>query len=493
MNPEAMIPLDDIQAELAERRLFHFLRHAWHVLEPGKEFVESRGVETVCEYLEAVTLRTLPTQHLIINIAPRCTKSITASVCWQPWEWLRSPSVGWLFSSHAASLALRDNVRSRDLILSPWYQERWGDRFELKKDQNEKGRYENTKRGYRIAIGTGGALTGEGGDRCVADDPQNVDDIWGETYRVGSARWWDNAFSTRLNDRKTSSRVLITQRTHPDDLTGHIKEGEQEGLYTFLEIKTKAEGRTVVSMPVSGEEWVREDGEFLCPERLGEKEWEDVRLELGPRGRRAQHQQDPDASEEGSLVKRDEFRFYKQLPEDFDRFVLVADTAAKEKESNDYTVFQLWGDVVGWDYYLISQWRDKLLYPKMKRKLGTIYTSQDDWALVKYERHISAIVVEDKSTGEALIPDLQELYGPLVVPMKAEKDKVQRFNVHALPAIEVGRIHLPESSPWLETFLSELFAFPDGKHDDQVDTMVHAITWLKQYAQRPSARLRVFH
>jgi len=38
--------------------------------------------------------------------------------------------------------------------------------------------------------------------------------------------------------------------------------------------------------------------------------------------------------------------------------------------------------------------------------------------------------------------------------------------------LERGRIYLPNSAPWLETFESEVAAFPFGKYDDQVDSMV---------------------
>jgi hypothetical protein len=52
---------------------------------------------------------------------------------------------------------------------------RWGDRFTLTSDQNQKMRFENDRTGYRISTSVGGFGTGEGGDAIVSDDPHNVE------------------------------------------------------------------------------------------------------------------------------------------------------------------------------------------------------------------------------------------------------------------------------------------------------------------------------
>ena len=37
--------------------------------------------------------------------------------------------------------------------------------------------------------------------------------------------------------------------------------------------------------------------------------------------------------------------------------------------------------------------------------------------------------------------------------------------------IEDGQVRLPKSAPWLEGFRAEIAAFPNGKYDDQVDSL----------------------
>ena len=61
------------------------------------------------------------------------------------------------------SLSLRDSVKCRRLIESPWYQRLWGSRFSLTGDQNTKTRFDNTLGGSRLSTSVGSALTGEGG------------------------------------------------------------------------------------------------------------------------------------------------------------------------------------------------------------------------------------------------------------------------------------------------------------------------------------------
>jgi hypothetical protein len=108
------------------------------------------------------------------------------------------------------------------LIDSPWYKAHFGDKFRLTDDQNQKQRFENDKTGYRIATSVNGALTGDGGDLIVIDDPHNSVEADSAKVREGVLEWWDQAMQTRLNDPRTGAFVIIMQRLHEQDLTGHV-------------------------------------------------------------------------------------------------------------------------------------------------------------------------------------------------------------------------------------------------------------------------------
>src|SRR5580700_8988180 len=208
--------VDEIDSELAARGLGEFVRQAWHVVEPSTPFVPGWHIDAIIEHLEAVSRGQI--RNLLINVPPRHMKSLLVSVFWPCWEWITWPERRWLFSSYAASLSTRDSVKCRRLIESPWYQARWADRFALTTDQNTKGRFDNNRSGYRLSTSVGGAVTGEGGDRIVCDDPHNVQDAESDSIRTATLEWWDVAMSTRQNDPKTTAMVIVMQRCHQRDL-----------------------------------------------------------------------------------------------------------------------------------------------------------------------------------------------------------------------------------------------------------------------------------
>ena len=203
---------DEIDCELAGRQLREFVRQAWAVVEPATPFVPGWHIDAIVEHLDAVSRRQI--RNLLINVPPRHMKSLLVSVFWPAWEWIRWPERRWLYSSYAASLSIRDSIKCRRLLESPWYQERWADRFALTSDQNTKGRFENSRTGYRLATSVGGAATGEGGDRIVCDDPHNVQEAESDPIRKGTLDWWDVVMSTRVNDPRSAAKVVVMQRCH---------------------------------------------------------------------------------------------------------------------------------------------------------------------------------------------------------------------------------------------------------------------------------------
>ena len=190
--------LDEIDAELAARQLREFVSQAWPIVEPSTPFTPGWHIDAIVEHLEAVTNGNI--RNLLINVPPRHMKSLLVSVFWPAWEWIRWPERRWLYSSYAAQLSIRDSVKCRRLIESPWYQQRWRDHFALTSDQNAKARFDNNRSGYRLSTSVGGAATGEGGDRIVCDDPHNVQEAESDAVRKSTTDWFDIVMSTRLND-----------------------------------------------------------------------------------------------------------------------------------------------------------------------------------------------------------------------------------------------------------------------------------------------------
>lgn len=170
---EHHLPIFSAQASFHE-----FAKQAWVQIEgPTTPFIDGWHIEAICEHLEAVASGQI--KNLIINIPPRCCKSSLVSVMFPAWVWLKRPETKFLCASYALSLSVRDSVKCRRLVDSPWYKARWGHMFRLVSDQNTKIRFENDKNGYRIATSTGGTATGEGGDilLCLPYDSMIMTDI----------------------------------------------------------------------------------------------------------------------------------------------------------------------------------------------------------------------------------------------------------------------------------------------------------------------------
>jgi len=127
------IELRSLRAEKARRLLHEFVVQAWPVLEPATPFLNGIHVEAICEHLQAVTEGRI--RHLIINLPPGHAKSLLTAVFWPAWVWIDRPQIRWLFASYSAHLSVRDSLRCRRLIESDWYQQNWGDRYQLTTDQ----------------------------------------------------------------------------------------------------------------------------------------------------------------------------------------------------------------------------------------------------------------------------------------------------------------------------------------------------------------------
>lgn len=296
--------LDEVRAELARRSLSRYIREAWQVIEPGTEYLHNWHIDAISEYLTAVTQGQI--LRLLINMPPRYMKSISVSVMWPTWSWIDRPSSRWIFASYSQSLSTKHSVDRRTIIQSDWYRSHWGDLYNLTSDQNVKTEYQNDKRGVMVATSVGGTATGKGGDFIIVDDPHNPKEAQSDIQREAAITFFDQTLSTRLDNKKTGAIVVVMQRLHERDLSGHILE---RGGYEHLCLPAEAEKRTVIRMPVSLKEIIREERGLLWPEREGPQEIAGQKISLGSYGYAGQYQQRPSPAE-GGILKRYWWRFW---------------------------------------------------------------------------------------------------------------------------------------------------------------------------------------
>jgi predicted phage terminase large subunit-like protein len=454
--------LQEIDREKATRHLKDFIRQAWPVIEPSTPFVTGWHLDAICEHLEAISSGQI--RNLLVTIPPRHMKSLAVNVFWPCWEWIRWPQRRWLFSSYAESLSIRDSVRCRRLIQSPWYQSLFGHCFVLTGDQNEKQRFENDRSGCRIASSVGGSNTGEGGDRIVCDDPHNIHEAESAVIRKGTCEWWDKVMSTRLNDPKAGAKVIIMQRVHSADLAGHVL---AQGGYEHLCLPAEYEAiprTSSIGWTDPRKEW----GELLWPQHFGAEQIAELKLRLGSYASAAQLQQRPSPAE-GGIFKRSWWRYNPKLKYfQYDCMIQSWDLAFKGDDNSSNVVGQVWGRRGG-EFALLDQVRGKFTFPETLAKFREL-TARWPQATAKF--------VEDKANGPALIATLRnEIPGIIAV----RPDGTKEARAHAVsPLIESGAVFLPDkqTAPWIDDFVEECAAFPKGVYDDQVDCCTQALKQL---------------
>lgn len=501
LNPSVMLDLikREQQRRAASGSLYEFVRQCWHVVEPGVKFVESWHIETICEHLEAITAGEI--RKLLINIPPRHSKSTIVSVIWPMWEWLTDPAHKYLCASYSGNLSIRDNLKARRLIQSPWYQERWGAMFGLAGDQNAKQRFENDKTGYRLATSVGGTATGEGGSRLILDDPHSAQEAQSDVIRESAVEWFDVVWSTRLNDPKKDAMVTIMQRLHERDISGHII--EDIGGWEHLLIPAEWDGVRRKTF-LGAYDPRKKKGELICPERFGEKEITELKQLLGTYGTAGQLQQDPTPSEGGILKTA----FIQMWPHDkglppFEYILQSYDCAFTEKTSGDPTACTVWAMFTHngkRNVMLIDAWDDHLSYPELRARAikdwGTEYGGMTKDSPHSRARRPDRVLVEAKASGQSLLQDLRLAKVPAVPYNPGLADKISRAH-QAAPTLELGMVWVPESGKnpgqpvsWAAAFLKQLAKFPVAEHDDYVDTFTQAIIYLKnsQWFELPQAR-----
>lgn len=456
----------------AEKSLAHYIKCAWSILEPDSRLLWNWHHDYICEHLMAAEKGEIT--RLIINIAPRTTKSIMTTIGFPTWVWARTPAKRFLFGSYAADLATKQSMFRRNIIESEWYQRGYGERFQLSSDSNTKSEFRNDLTGQMKSGGIGSPPTGEGGDYIIIDDPHNPQQAESEADRESALKTFDLGWSNRLNDKKTGRIIIIMQRLHENDLTGHLL-AKNLG-YTHLKIPTVAEERERLVFPVTKREVIREQGDYLHPERDGPKEIEQAKRDMGPYGYSGQHQQDP-VPASGAIFREDMFDFV-DLPEKMDYRFVTADTAYKEKQENDFTVFSAWGVKKNSEredeIYLLDVWRKQIQAAEVEVPVAAFIKRFSGYGF-------RGAYIEPKGHGIYLNQKLPKV--GVMIPSETDRkkffedrkhDKVMRAN-NAVPHLANRKIHINKNIHDKEYLVKECLKFPKGRWDDFVDTTIDAI------------------
>lgn len=442
--------LQEVKAELARRDLLEYAKFQFPQFRVGKHHTK------IAEALHRVEQGTC--KRLMIFAPPRHGKSMLTSEFFPARYMGMHPDRYIIHATYGQELADDFGRKIRNQIADAEFPFK---DCALSGDSASQKRFTTTRGGAYFALGVGGAATGRGAHLLLIDDPlKNREEADSDTIREKLKSWYKSVAYTRL--MPGGAVVIIQTRWHEDDLSG------------WLLREHEAEGWEVISIPAIAEDddvLGREVGEALWPTDYPIDVLEKIKEQLGSRDWSALYQQRPSPAG-GSIFRLEWFRRYNTLPQDFNMLIHSYDTACKDKELNDPTVFQSWKSNSN-GYYLADTHRRRVQFPDLRRMVES-YAVRDN---------PHAILIEDKASGQQLIQVLQAETRLPIIPVTPVKSKAIRAQ-GVSGTVEAGRVHIPSVASWLVDFESEVEAFPVGAHDDQVDCMTQALRYLIDNSNR---------
>jgi len=457
-------------AALLRLDLSSFICRSFLELNPQTEYLHNWHIDLIASKLTQVEQGEIT--RLIINLPPRNLKSICASVAFPAWVLGRNPSIKIICASYALDLAIKLAMDCRQVMLSPWYQAVFP-RTRLSASRTAVHDFATTERGGRMAVSTGGGITGRGGDILIIDDPLKPDEALSEVTRKNVIEWFDGTAYTRLDSKRHGAIVIIMQRLHLEDLVGYVKD---KGGWEVINLPTIAEEDLEIEFDTIGgsRKIMRRAGTALHPERESLETLAMIKASMGEFRFSGQYQQAP-VPVGGGLIKVDWIKTYEpaELPPSFEMIVQSWDTANKDHNFADFSVCVTMG-LKNKMIYILDVYRKRMDFPTL-RKTAIELAKQ-------HKPH--TILVEDAASGTQLVQDLKQQGIYSVTPIKTKGDKQTRVFAQS-SLFESGRVRIQQKATWVTDFVHELTSFPFHKFDDQVDATIQGLDYLRERLDEP--------
>lgn len=410
--------------------------------------------------------------RFMIFMPPGSAKSTYASVVAPTYFMGRHPGTKIILASYGSDLARKHGRRARQIVRSPAYAALWG--AGISKDSSAANEWALTNGSEYLAAGLLAGLTGNRAHGALIDDPiKGREQADSPTIRQKTWEAYTDDLSTRLIPGGWMG--LIQTRWHEDDLAGRLLPKGYAGESGLIQC---TDGRLweVINLPAECERdddpLGRKPGQMLWPEWFDASHWAPFRLQSRTWAALFQQRPRPD---EGGIFKAAWCRQrYGAIPVQASTVVHSWDTAQKPGQLNDPTAGTVWrfGDGLP-GYYLQEVHRDRINYPELKSRVINMAARDRP----------TAILIEDKSSGQSLIQELRTTTSLPIIPIEPLGDKTFRA-VDVSTMVESGLLHLPSVADWLVDFESEFFGFPLVTHDDQVDSVSQFLKWARDWTGR---------
>ena len=449
------IDINKVKAELCRRSFFYFVKEFWDVVIPEVP-VYNWHIEYLCNHLQEqaglIKERKQKRYDTIINIPPGTTKSTICTIMFPAWCWIVDPTFRIITGSYSASLSTDHAVKSRDIIKSEKYKLLFP-YVDIKRDQDNKTQYKNTKGGERYATSVGGTITGIHAHLIIIDDPLNPKQAESDVERATANNWMDVTLSTRKVNKEMTPTILVMQRLHEDDCTGNWLKKRKDTIHHICLPATLTKDVNPIEVK---DNYI--DG-YLDPIRLSQKALTEAKQVLGSYGYAGQFDQIP-APEDGGIwqrwiipIKRDNIPLLIDNGTDWD-------LAYTKEDKNSASAFITSGKFEN-DMYITDIGFDWLEFPK----------------LIEYmQKQVPTHYIEAKASGKSAKQSLSQL-GINSVEIKVDGgDKIGRTKLMT-PFAEAGRVYCDERL--LDKLYNDsqqgILKFPNNSHNDLNDALVQAI------------------
>jgi len=491
LSPESRLRMailqhpNQITAELCRRSLHYFMQEFWDEIS-NDAFKPNWHLELFCDELQTIAERVakgLPKEYdLIVNVPPGTTKTSVFLImfpawCWLKWYWMR-----FITASYSAALSLESAEYSRDLIRSTKFQNVFPE-LAIKQDKDTKSNFRVVKiadetvklGGNRFSTSVGGALTGFHGHVLLVDDPIDPNKAVSEVELGNANRWLDQTLSTRKIDKSITPTVMIMQRLHENDPSGHIL-AKKKANVRHISLPGEIRNYRKSLKPDSLADKYIDD--LLDPVRMGWDVLKDLEADLGQYGYAGQIGQSP-TPPGSSMFKIEMLPIIDKMPSLANVVGVVrAWDKAGSQNTGAFTVgLKLYKLNIGnASKFIISdvvrgQWSSEIREDIIKNTAIADGTDTTIW-----------VEKEPGSGGkESAESTIRNLAGYNVYADRPTGDKVYRADPVSV-AVNNGNVSLLNGE-WNAAFKNELAFFPFSKYKDQVDALSLAFSKLTKDKQ----------
>ena len=441
------------RVERCRESYLFFVQQMWPIFISGKHHA------IMADAFERVARGDL--KRLIINMPPRHTKSEFASYLLPSWFLGKYPEKKIIQTAHTAELATGFGRKVRNLVSSENYQKVFDTK--LSSDSKAAGRWNTNMGGDYFAIGVGGAVTGKGADLLIIDDPHSEQEA-----KQGNPAVFDNVYEwftsgPRQRLQPGGAIIIVMTRWSKRDLTGQIlKNAGKDGVDQW----------EIIDFPA-----IMPSGTPLWPAFWSKTALEALKAELPVAKWEAQYQQNP-TSEEGAIIKREQWSIWeKDTPPPCDYIIQSWDTAFEKNNRADYSACTTWGVFqhpnkqgdMRPNIILLDAFKQRMEFPELKKQALELWKEWEP----------DTLIVEKRAAGAPLIYEMRKMGIPLseFTPGKGN-DKISRVNAIS-DLFASGVVWCPETR-WAEEVMDELASFPNGDHDDLVDSSSQALMRFRQ-------------